>query len=322
MRLAAAVAAMALVLLACSDANGDVVSSSSDAVVTSVSAESSSVPPPAGNGTTVDPPTSTLVTPETTTTTTTESPQAPSLQVTDPVPEQIITTRSYTFRGTTDQGAAVAVGDSYADVDPAGEWALDLLLPPGSSATTFVATDPTTALSTSVRLQLRYEPNASLEIAEFADVGCGTAHEAAMESLTGLLGPPSRLEADGREAEWQWSQGGLIARFAEWSLCTMGDEVQHLHFVGWEIQGDSAGLRFRGIAPGSMVAELMAVVEQDSCEDGTGGEGCVQLSEEPHDGGYWFFLSDGLMPPPVFGYANGPEPATAVILRLATEAPT
>jgi hypothetical protein len=70
------------------------------------------------------------------------------------------------------------------------------------------------------------------------------------------------------------------------------------------------------------VAELMAAVEQYPCEDGTGGEGCVQLSQEARNGGYWFFLSDGLMPPPVFGYANGPEPATAVITRLATEAPT
>lgn len=102
----------------------------------------------------------------------------------------------------------------------------------------------------------------------------------------------------------------------------MGDEVQQLHFMGWEIHGDSAGLAFRGITPGSTVAELMAVVEGDHCEDGTEGQGCVQLSEEPDEGGYWFFLSDGLMPPPVFGYANGPEPATAVIIRLATEAPT
>jgi len=322
MRLAAAVVAIATMLLGCSGANGGVVLTTSAVVVSSVSAESSSVPPPAGDGTTVDPPTSTLVTPETTTTTTTEAPQAPSLQVTDPVPEQTITTRSYTFRGTTDPGVAVAVGGSNADIDPAGEWALKLGLPPGSSATTFVATDPTTTLSTSVRLQLRYEPDASLEIATFADVQCGTPFEAAMERLTERLGAPSRLGTDQREAEWEWSHGGLIARFADWSLCTMGDEVQHLHFVGWEVHGDSAGLAFRGITPGSTVAELMAVVEADRCEDGTGGQGCVQLREEPDEGGYWFILSDGLMPPPVFGYADGPEPATAVIVRLATEAPT
>ena len=264
-------------------------------------------------------------------TTTTLPPQPPLLVVTDPAADQIITTRVHAFRGTTDPGAVVAVGSSEADVNDQGGWSLDLTLPPGSSATTVVAIDPASQLSTSVRLQLRYEPDTVLRLGGIDGAPCDTPYEEAMRTLTELFGEPSRLSPPGHgavQAEWSWSGGGLVATFAEWSLCLMNHDGDYLHFMGWELRGDNVGLSFQGIAPGSTVAELMTQVEGDqreSCDEsrelGGGSEGCVSLDKESREDGYRFFLSDGMLPPPLFGYANGPDPDTAVILVLASEAP-
>jgi hypothetical protein len=51
-------------------------------------------------------------------------------------------------------------------------------------------------------------------------------------------------------------------------------------------------------------------------------DGCVLLEEEPHEGVYWFSLAAGMLPSSIGGFANGPDPATAVILMLACRAPT
>jgi hypothetical protein len=163
--------------------------------------------------------------------------------VTDPIAGQIITVRVYTFRRTTDPGAVVAVGNNNAEVNDGGEWRLELTLPPGSSATTVIATDLTSQLSTTVRVQLRYEPDLHLAIGGTDGARCGTPYEEAMQALTDLLGEPSRLDTAPKEtplrphpgavqAEWSWFEGGFVAMFAEWSLCIMGETDEYLHFMG------------------------------------------------------------------------------------------
>ena len=166
---------------------------------------------------------------------------------------QIITTPVYTFRGATVPGAGVAVGRNYADVEDTGEWRLDLIVPPGSSATTVISTDPTSQPSTTVRVQLRYEPDLDLTVGGIDGAWCGTPYEEAMQALTDLLGEPPQIDTyppigayrqrGSVNAEWSWSEGGFLAMFAEWSLCVMGETDEYLHFMGWEIEGDSAGLR-------------------------------------------------------------------------------
>lgn len=320
-----------VVLFGCSAGGGDSASITTDPSATSASSAPSAVSAPRASGVTTFTASTTTSSTATPLTTTTVPPQPPSLQVTDPTVGHIITTRVYTFRGETVPGAVVAVGKNYADVDDTGEWRLDLIMSPGSSATTVIATDPTSLLSTTVRVQLRYEPDLDLTIGGIDGARCGTPYEEAMQALTDLLGEPSQIVTDppidayrqrgSVNAEWSWSEGGFLAMFSEWSMCIMGETDEYLHFMGWEIEGDSASLRLGGIAPGSTVEEFMEQFETNDCDPYV-PDGCVHLSKEPHEGVYWFSLAAGMLPSSIGGFANRPDPATAVILMLASRAPT
>jgi hypothetical protein len=80
------------------------------------------------------------------------------LEVTDPEDGAVVATPVYTFRGVTDPGCTVSVGDRYhADVDSEGNWSLDLKLRQGDNATTFVATDAT-GNTTKTRLTVNHKP--------------------------------------------------------------------------------------------------------------------------------------------------------------------
>lgn len=273
------------------------------------------------------------------TSTTAPAPVPPFFEVTDPISGRTVATRAYSFTGVVDSGCVVDVGDRYfADVRADGNWTLDLMLRPGDNSTTITATDPISGLVTSETLRVRYEPEVDLDhYGGIGEIGCATPYEESMAALVELFGPADRLDVadDGAspgaegEAEWQWAKGGLMVRFASWSLCIMGQDDEYLHLIGWELHGDSAGLSVGGAAPGATVADLMSVVDAgDRCEEArsTGqqvDQGCILLDTVPRDDGtYWFFRSEGLMPPSIFGYATTPDPATSIIITLTSQAPT
>lgn len=102
----------------------------------------------------------------------------------------MVTTAVYTFQGITDPGCTVDVGGKYlADVDPDGNWTLDLVLRPGGNTTTITATDEDGA-KTAVQVSLTYAPfvirSDGLGIVSFGD-----PVEDVVAILTDLLGPAS-----------------------------------------------------------------------------------------------------------------------------------
>jgi hypothetical protein len=175
----------------------------------------------------------------TTTTTAAVAPEPPTLEITDPQPDAVVTSAVYIFRGRTDPGCTVDVGGRYfAHVDADGSWTLDLVLRPGGNTTTITATDKDGA-KTDVQVSLTYAPivlsSDGLGIVSFDDP---VAEVVAI--LTGLLGPASYDQVEESPFEVPWEGG--------WSRGDSGPDACHavttgyicfdyIRFMAWETAG-------------------------------------------------------------------------------------
>lgn len=82
----------------------------------------------------------------------------PELTVIDPEPNAVVFQSVYTFRGTTEPGAAVVAAGRYAaDVADDGSWSVVLVLTEGGNLAVFVATD-SAGNEERVSLQVAYHP--------------------------------------------------------------------------------------------------------------------------------------------------------------------
>jgi hypothetical protein len=65
----------------------------------------------------------------------------PALTITRPEEGAHVSEKAFTFKGTTEPAARVAVGQFQANVDGQGNWSLMLILSPGANTVSFTATD-------------------------------------------------------------------------------------------------------------------------------------------------------------------------------------
>ena len=266
----------------------------------------------------------------TSSTTTTTLPVSPSLEVTDPEYGAIISTLVYTFRGVTDPGCLVSVGDRYyADVDADGTWTLDLKLRVGGNTTTITASDPT-GMTTKAQIAVDYVPDLTLRPDGLGPFDFGDRTATVMVPLQDVLGPPSPGEEypyfDHPLRHVYWEDVGLAVVFSDYGFFR---DDGHEHLVGWRIQSPSIGLlaggddggasttlrTAKGIGIGSTLAELQSayperVVLEAECGD----------EDSPPTAAYVRFSEPDRGRPIVFRFDRYPLEASSLIALMSAGA--
>jgi hypothetical protein len=93
---------------------------------------------------------------ETPPTTVEEDTTPPDITITSPSDGDHVEEKMIRFAGTTEPGATVAAGRYVADVDPAGNWSIVLVLSPGANGARFTATDAA-GNTASARITVHYD---------------------------------------------------------------------------------------------------------------------------------------------------------------------
>jgi hypothetical protein len=228
-----------------------------------------------------------------TTTTTTAAPEPPRLEIIDPRPHAIITTGVYTFQGLTDPGCTIDVGGRYfADVDPDGNWTLDLVLRPGGNTTTLTATNHDGA-KTALQVSVTYAPIV-LSADGLGVVSFGDPMDDVMTVLTDLLGPPTSDEiyedtwgedaAHGylRQVRWWGPSVKLFLEFKDWDINYTPLETPVFSY--WvAAQGEMPLRTIEGVGPGTPWTEAAAIY----------GDRAQTSPEECEGQKWWNFAIDG-----------------------------
>jgi hypothetical protein len=205
----------------------------------------------------------------------------------------VVSTPVYTFRGVTDPGCSVSVGDEYyADVDTEGNWTLDLELRFGDNGITLVASDPN-GTTTMTSLLVSYRPELVLRADGLGPFTFGDPAAEVEAGLIAILGPPTGehgMELCGacganfdRGIFWH---DGLYVEFDE--------ETRVGYFSGWATHGTALtwdggkGLQLvtaEGIGPGATFEAMAATfgddldVTEDHTTESCSEHGCAETCD-------------------------------------------